>query len=344
MATPDGVYVGGSTSQEYLGPASGNADVWVAMFDADGNLEWGEQFGTNMNDYVRSASQDGQGGVYFAGESFGELTGPIPCNCRDAWAARYDVGGNQQWLRPYWTLMQGVSVIAEDGEGGSYVLGTVCGESCNGYYDGRIARLSPTGDVRWVREVATQETLFFKAALPDGVGGVIFAADNWGSLYGPGAGDYDFLVGRLSAEGNLLWGDHFGFAARERLTGLVKQPDGGLVLAGHSDGDFGAPSLGLIDGIIVAYSERCQPDLTGSALPGQPGYGVPDGIVNSDDFFYYLTLFTESIGCGAPGTPCTSPPDFTSTSLPGTPGYGVADGILQNDDFFYFLTLYAAGC
>jgi hypothetical protein len=36
-------------------------------------------------------------------------------------------------------------------------------------------------------------------------------------------------------------------------------------------------------------------DLTTGAVPGQPGYGVPDGVLNNDDFFYYLSLFAA--GC-----------------------------------------------
>jgi hypothetical protein len=39
----------------------------------------------------------------------------------------------------------------------------------------------------------------------------------------------------------------------------------------------------------------CPADLTTGAIPGQPGYGVPDGFLNNDDFFYYLTLFAA--GC-----------------------------------------------
>ncbi|MEZ6232962.1 MAG: GC-type dockerin domain-anchored protein [Phycisphaerales bacterium] len=31
------------------------------------------------------------------------------------------------------------------------------------------------------------------------------------------------------------------------------------------------------------------------AIAGQPGYGVPNGIINNDDFFYYLALFAA--GC-----------------------------------------------
>ncbi len=40
---------------------------------------------------------------------------------------------------------------------------------------------------------------------------------------------------------------------------------------------------------------NCPADLTTTAIPGTPGYGVPNGIVNNDDFFYYLTIFAA--GC-----------------------------------------------
>jgi len=36
-------------------------------------------------------------------------------------------------------------------------------------------------------------------------------------------------------------------------------------------------------------------DLTTTAIPGSAGYGVPNGIINNDDFFFYLTIF--SAGC-----------------------------------------------
>ena len=79
----------------------------------------------------------------------------------------------------------------------------------------------------------------------------------------------------------------------------------------------------------------CEPDLTATAVPGQPGYGVPDGILNNDDFFYYLAQF-------AGGNVAVA--DLTSTAVPGQPGYGVPDGIINNDDFFYYLAIFAAGC
>lgn len=45
----------------------------------------------------------------------------------------------------------------------------------------------------------------------------------------------------------------------------------------------------------LTIGAACIPDLTSGAIPGQPGYGIPDGVLNNDDFFYFLALFAA--GC-----------------------------------------------
>jgi hypothetical protein len=79
----------------------------------------------------------------------------------------------------------------------------------------------------------------------------------------------------------------------------------------------------------------CAPDLTTGAIAGQPGYGVPNGVLNNEDFFYYLAQFA------AGNLPVA---DLTTGAVPGQPGYGVPNAVLNNDDFFYFLALFAGGC
>ncbi len=79
----------------------------------------------------------------------------------------------------------------------------------------------------------------------------------------------------------------------------------------------------------------CEPDLTTGAIAGQPGYGTPNGVLNNDDFFYYLAQF-------AAGNIAVC--DLTTGAISGQPGYGVPNGILNNDDFFYYLAIFAAGC
>lgn len=78
----------------------------------------------------------------------------------------------------------------------------------------------------------------------------------------------------------------------------------------------------------------CVPDLTTTANPFQPGFGQPNGILNNEDFFYYLSLFSAA-------NPAA---DMTTTAIPGSPGFGMPNGVINNDDFFYYLALFAAGC
>ncbi len=85
----------------------------------------------------------------------------------------------------------------------------------------------------------------------------------------------------------------------------------------------------------VACATCCRPDLTAGAIPGSPGYGVPNGVLNNDDFFYFLSQF-------AAGNLAVC--DLTTFAVPGQPGYGVPNGSVTNDDFFYYLGLFAAGC
>ena len=79
----------------------------------------------------------------------------------------------------------------------------------------------------------------------------------------------------------------------------------------------------------------CEPDLTTGAVPGVPGFGVPNGVLNNDDFFYYLAQFAAGNAAVA---------DLTTGAVAGQPGYGVPNGIINNDDFFYYLAIFAAGC
>ena len=82
-------------------------------------------------------------------------------------------------------------------------------------------------------------------------------------------------------------------------------------------------------------SPDCPADMTGSTSRFSPQYGVPDGAIDSDDFFYFLSRF--SMGSLAEA-------DLTGSATPGDPAYGVPDGVVDADDFFYFLQKFAAGC
>ncbi|MEZ6234114.1 MAG: GC-type dockerin domain-anchored protein [Phycisphaerales bacterium] len=95
-------------------------------------------------------------------------------------------------------------------------------------------------------------------------------------------------------------------------------------------------TMAVIDDLEFEFNTpSCAPDLSAGAIQGLAGYGVPDGVLDGDDFFYYLNEFVA----GNLGV-C----DLTTGSTPGQTGYGVPNGLLTNDDFFFYLDLFALGC
>jgi len=119
---------------------------------------------------------------------------------------------------------------------------------------------------------------------------------------------------------------------------------GGLVVSAEitydvdGDGDFEDPTGGgadptstdesydvalLIANTIPADDLPCPADLT-----GPDGAGNPDGVLDANDFFFYLGLFAS----GDSRADLTGAPD------------GGPDDIIDANDFFEYLSLFAAGC
>ncbi|MEM9064320.1 MAG: GC-type dockerin domain-anchored protein [Planctomycetota bacterium] len=106
-----------------------------------------------------------------------------------------------------------------------------------------------------------------------------------------------------------------------------------LVAFTHGRGAFFA------DLTPVGTGNPCVPDLTttGATLVGQPGFGVPDTIVDIDDLGYFL-------GFWLPGDASVADVTTTGATLVGQPGFGVSDGVVDLDDLGYFLGFWLAGC
>ncbi|MCW5753191.1 MAG: hypothetical protein KIT24_00620 [Phycisphaeraceae bacterium] len=79
----------------------------------------------------------------------------------------------------------------------------------------------------------------------------------------------------------------------------------------------------------------CAADFTTSSDPNDPSYGVPDGVLDQSDFFYFLDQFVAGNLAVA---------DLSGSTDPNDPGYGNPDGVLDASDLFYYLDLFALGC
>jgi hypothetical protein len=84
------------------------------------------------------------------------------------------------------------------------------------------------------------------------------------------------------------------------------------------------------------YVSYCPADVTtqGAGI-GQPGYGVPDGLVTAADINFFVNLW----GAGNLDADVT-----TQGAGIGTAGYGTPDGLTTGADINFFVNLWVAGC
>jgi len=82
----------------------------------------------------------------------------------------------------------------------------------------------------------------------------------------------------------------------------------------------------------------CVGDVTtsGATIPGQPGFGVPDGVADGDDLSFFISLWAAG-DLGA---------DFTTSgaTVAGQAGFGVPDGVVDGDDLSFFIGFWQQGC
>ena len=100
-------------------------------------------------------------------------------------------------------------------------------------------------------------------------------------------------------------------------------------------GEGTAPVIDMGAFEFGAAPVRCPADLSGSSDPNDSAYGMPDGVADAGDFFYFLDQFSGGNLAIA---------DITGSSDPNDPAYGVPDGMIDAADFFYYLDLFVEEC
>jgi hypothetical protein len=163
--------------------------------------------GTGGSDIALSAIADGSGGVYVGGETTGSLGGPN-AGFGDAWVARYDGSGDEQWMRQLGTdLTDGVTALAPNGSGGVFLTGATQGSFAApnaGFGDVFLASYDGAGNALGLQQLGTPKPDHPQAAAADGSGGVFVGGYTEGNLGGPNAGGMDAWLMRFGECGATL--------------------------------------------------------------------------------------------------------------------------------------------
>jgi hypothetical protein len=177
---------------------------FIAKYDASGNLHWARQIGTIAGDVAWSVSADGQGSVFVAGETFGNL-GALNGGSADAFLGKYDAAGNVLWIQQLggsgFDYAEGVF---SDKFGNAYVVGETEGSLGGpnaGGYDAFVAKYDPAGNQLWFNQFGTATTDYALSVSGDALGNIFTGGVTDGSLGGTKRGQIRHICAEVRFSG-----------------------------------------------------------------------------------------------------------------------------------------------
>jgi len=146
-AGADGIYVGGWTLGMLDGFSNaGGADAFVRKYDANGVEMWGQQFGTDGDDYANALTV-GSDGIYVAGVTHGALKGFSNPGGADAFVQKYAFNYTgivaPLWTRQFGTATDDGVFALTAGPDGIYVAGSTNGTLVSGQTGGAFLAKIP---------------------------------------------------------------------------------------------------------------------------------------------------------------------------------------------------------
>ena len=170
------------------------ADIWTLKLSSAGDIEWQWAYGDDQGYWGSSIQQTSDGGYILACS-----TGPAIIGGADGLVIKLSSGGDIEWQRVYSGRYDDfIDAVQQTMDGGFVVLGTTYSFGA-GSGDFLLFKLSSTGEIEWQRTYGgiDPDTAVSVQQSPDG--GYIVA----GYTYSYGAGGSDFLVLKISSDGNM---------------------------------------------------------------------------------------------------------------------------------------------
>jgi hypothetical protein len=313
-----GVYACGGTGADLGGPSSGGGDAWLARLDGAGGVLWMRQYGSTADDWAESIAEDGAGGVFLGGTTYGNLAG-THAGAADCWVGRVDADGRALWFEQLGT--EGGDTLRDvdwDGSSGVYAVGQTSGALAGahlGQTDAWYGHFDAVGGTTILRQFGTPAQDWAVGAAIDSAGGLRVSGYTSGSLFGANLGFADAFVARFDACDFFAWSTYC--PANANSTGAPAQL-------------LGAGSVRLSDNDFTLIASGCPAQQNGIFLISDTSTSQPfgDGVLCVGGS---LLRVPPLLTTGADGATSLAL-DFTD---PSSPASQVTAGSTWNFQFWY---------
>jgi len=241
---------------------AGFCDIFLAKYDANGNVLWAKGAEGTFLDYATSVAVDASGNPYITGyfESDTLYIGSdtlIGSGWDNVFLVKYDTNGNVLWSKnPKGTFSDQAYSIAMDTIGNFYVAGyfnsstIIFGSdtlTSSGGDDIFLVKYNTGGNVIWAKSARTNET-YYDIVLPTAVdaSGNTFVAGYFNNdtlIFGSdtlmSAGGDDIFLVKYDTGGNVLWAKSAGGTGDDLAYSIAADASGNVYLAGF----FKSPTI-----------------------------------------------------------------------------------------------------
>ncbi len=285
------LYVTGWTDGSLDGNAA-DRDAWLAKYDSRGQLIWRKQIRVASNpdlaDYDISNGSlaiGNDGSVYLTGLTHAALAGASQGD-GDAWVAKYDSNGNQQWVRQIGTPQRDEARgVVVDAGGFVYITGQTkgaLGATSQGDADAWIAKYDSQGALLWKQQLGTQAEDVSNGISIDVSGNISIAGYTrsklgdpftgnptelgnpdlrWAAIHGDQSGlggtyygNADAWVAQYDSNGNLKWKRQLGTSQYDAASAVSTDQFGNVYLTGKTREKIGQSYSGGDDIWVAKYN------------------------------------------------------------------------------------------
>lgn len=215
------IFVAGNTTSY----GEGDQDVFIALADATGHLEWSKIYGTPMYEKVLGSACDLDGNLYIWGHQNGSETSGY-----DTFIMKFDTNGDEVWNKHFSLQSNELAWDILLTPNGDLLLSGDTNSSGEGQNDIFLIRMNTEGDVLWSKTFGSFASEH-ATAICKMKNDMYMISGGTGSF---GSGGLDFLAMYVNDNGDLKYASAIGGEIKDISVGAFKTKDGGAVLLGNT--------------------------------------------------------------------------------------------------------------